>query len=55
VWPKLAHSLSLLVLAFFLGGSLGMQGVALAFAAASVIYLALVVLANRRLTTVATM
>jgi O-antigen/teichoic acid export membrane protein len=55
VWPKLAHSLSLLALALVLGQRLGIQGVALAFVAASVIYLALVVHANRRLTAAATM
>jgi O-antigen/teichoic acid export membrane protein len=50
VWPKLAHSLLLLIFGVVLGGKLGMQGVAIAFVAASIVYLALVVHANRRLT-----
>jgi O-antigen/teichoic acid export membrane protein len=49
IWPKLVHSLLLLALAFLLGGPLGMQGVALAFVVASIIYLGLVAYVNRRL------
>jgi O-antigen/teichoic acid export membrane protein len=49
LWPKLAHSLSVLGLAVVLGTKLGIEGVAYAFLGASIVYLALVVQVNRRL------